>query len=61
MSESEWLRACAERFMEKGVRSEKIAIYCAQRCFENLGKDCGYSPIEAADEDMSRWSERHDD
>ena len=57
MSESEWLWACAERFMEKGGLSKKIAIDHAQGCFENLGRDCGYPPIEAADEDMSCWSD----
>ena len=56
MSESEWIRACAKRFMEKGGLSKKIAIDHAKGCFENLGKDRRYTPNEAADEDISCWT-----
>jgi len=52
-----WLSKCAKRYEEKALLMPETAYEMAEACLENLGGDLTESPIEAADEDMSCWTE----
>lgn len=56
LSNEEWLRRCAARFVERGGLSASTAMECAQACSDSRDDDL-HTPEEAADEDMACWND----
>jgi hypothetical protein len=56
ITDEEWKKRCAERYISRANLDEQTAEDFAEACFENrLDDDC--DPEDAADEDMSYWSD----
>ncbi|WP_321799770.1 hypothetical protein [Burkholderia sp. BCC1988] len=57
MSDAEWLRRCAARFVQRGNVEQRIADSFAEAAFENVA-DFGFEddPEGAADCEMSYWN-----
>ena len=53
-AKAEWLRRCAQRFVEKADLDEETAMVFAEACWDAYDRDI-YTPESAADEDMSYW------
>lgn len=56
MNKSEWLEACAARFIEKAKVERDFAVEAAEACLENVEGDLSENPVECADEEMSCWT-----
>ncbi|MCL4664449.1 hypothetical protein L0Z16_03445 [Burkholderia multivorans] len=58
ISDAEWLRRCAARFVQRADVEQRIADSFAEAAFENVA-DFGFEndPEGAADSEMSYWSE----
>ncbi|MCA8293350.1 hypothetical protein LGN19_06030 [Burkholderia sp. AU30198] len=58
MTDEQWLRRCAARFVRRGNVDPHIAASYAEAAFENVA-DFGFEndPEGAADCEMSYWSE----
>ena len=52
-----WVSRCADRYVEQSKCDRDLAESMAEASLENLAGDLTEDPIEAADEDMSCWSE----
>lgn len=52
-----WISRCADRYVEKSKCDRALAESMAASSLENLDGDLTEDPIEAADEDMSCWTE----
>lgn len=57
ITKDEWLTRCAKRLTELGGLEPEVAHEVAETQFENVGEDLTESPEDAADEEMSYWSE----
>ncbi len=57
MNKEEWLTRCAARFATRGGLHLKQARDFAEAALENLNGDLTENPEEAADEDMSYWTD----
>lgn len=57
MTKEEWITACAARFETRGGLHVREARDFAEACLENIDGDLITDPVEAADEDMTRWGE----
>lgn len=55
LTQQEWTDRCAKRYVERGGCTEENARQMAIAAFENRESD--ESPEEAADTDMSYWTE----
>lgn len=54
IAKEDWLRRCAQRFIEKGGLDEDTAMAFAEACWDAYDRDID-APESAADEDMSYW------
>lgn len=52
-----WLKKCAARFQERAGVSEKEARSLAKSQLENLKGDLTEDPVDAADDEMSCWTD----
>lgn len=57
MNREEWLTRCAARFEVRAGMHLTEARGFAEAVLENLNDDTSESPEEAADEDMSCWTD----
>lgn len=63
MTRDQWLRRCAQRFIDRGGLDTGEAAACAEECArtqldENGRNPAGWDkPEDAADEEMSYWTD----
>ena len=57
MDKEEWLTKCAARFEARGGLNLEKARYFAEASLENLDFDLTEDPEDAADEEMSCWTD----
>ena len=61
MDREEWITRCAARFETRGGLHLIEARGFAEAALENLNDDTAESPEDAADEDMSCWTDDGED
>lgn len=57
MTQEEWIARCAARLNSRSGMPVDEAKDVAESCLENLDYDLSESPEDAADEEMSCWTE----
>lgn len=57
MTPAEWIKRCADRYMQRGVLSETDAAISAQICFEETDDPLSERPEQCADDDMDCWEQ----
>jgi len=57
LTREEWIKKCAERLQQRGGMDEAQSIDVAEAQLENLDDDLTEDTVEAADEEMSCWTD----
>lgn len=57
MEKDEWLKRCAARFVERAAMTADEAMEFAEIELDALDGDLTEDPVDAADEEMSCWTE----
>jgi len=57
MEKDEWLKKCAARFEERAASTPGEAMELAEIQLDALDGDLTEDPVDAADEEMSCWTE----
>jgi hypothetical protein len=57
ITRDEWVARCAARLIERGVTEDLHPHSIADACLETLDEDLTESPEEAADEELSYWTD----
>ena len=57
MEKDEWLKKCAARFEERAATTPGESMELAEIQLDALDGDLTEDPVDAADEEMSCWSE----
>lgn len=57
LTRQEWLEKCAARLIEEAKIDEGLARDIAESQLKNLNDDLSEDPVEAADDEMSCWTD----
>lgn len=65
MDSIEWLNRCAAQYQKRGglteVEAKQAALLCLESCDPIDAEDFADNPEDAADEDMSYWTDDGDE
>lgn len=57
LTREQWLERCAARLRDRGGMVPDVAMLTADAQLENLNEDLTENPEQAADDEMSYWTE----